>query len=184
MKLSRPATVAIALLAVHLLGISSTAAAQTMAAARSVMVTTTATWGAVAVEEGAIVTTGAPLVVMLDGWPRTTEFFDLVNVGSRPMSAADIIVTAVDTEDGESVTSSLDLATCTSGSWKNNGKCSGTLAPLESPFDGRFTLDATLQPGERVTVQVTVGRSRTAIRSTIDIAVSRSQLLGLPTTNI
>lgn len=183
MKLTRPAIAAIVLLVVALLAIPTTAAAQSRAVARSVVQATTATWGAVAVAPGASGGTGA-LVISLPGWTSSgTQYFDVINVGTTPISAQDVEIISKDAWFGGGTRNPpLSLSSCDGGSW-DRGRCTGTEASWGSTSSGSFKPGAILEPGGRARFQLTVDWAWTGLRSTINVSVPRAYVLNAPTTH-
>lgn len=177
-KHPRSAGALLALVVILLLSIPTNAAAQTRAAARSAaMPTTSGTWGAAAVPQGAAALAGAPHVLTFPGWTSSAaEYFDLVNVGTLPISAQDIAISSVETWfGGGSRSPQLTMVACTGGSWNRSGRCAGKEVSLGSTSSGSFASSLTLQPGERVGVKLVIDWAWTGIRSTINVSVSRAQ---------
>lgn len=174
MKHTRSASAVIALLVVLLLTVPTTAAAQSLAVARSLVPATTATWGAVAVAEGAPAIAGASLVVRSSPFSSMSVYADIANLGTVPLSAQSIEVSTVSGWGG-SRSPYLTLVACTRGSWNSSGRCTGSQVSLGSTTSGDFTSSVSLKPGERFTVRLTSGWSWVPLVSTIDVSVSRDQ---------
>ncbi len=181
MKLSRSAIAAIALLIVLLLAVPTTAAALSRAAAQSVVPATTAAWGAVAVPGGAEASRRGALSVKWDGAFTTSEYFDIVNVGTLPLSTQAMAVRTVSWANGR-IYPSMTMTACTGGSW-SSGRCPSGEVHLGTTNRGNFTSSVVLQPGERLAVRFDNTLSLTSGTSTIDVSVSRAQVRAGAVTN-
>lgn len=176
MKLTRPVIAAIVLLVVALLAIPTTAAAQSRAVARSVVQATTATWGAVAVAPGAQASPGAPFVINSSGWSSSTHYFDVVNVGTMPLTGQMLSFDILDTWFGGTRNPSLAVEGCINGTWTSSSRCSGTKVFSSSVNNGAFSSSLALEPGQRVNIKLGIGWSWTGIRTTIDVSVARTMI--------
>ncbi len=176
MKLSGSALAATVLLVVALLAIPTVAAAQTRAVARSVVSTTTATWGAVSTSQGGPAKVGGQAQATFPSY-ETTAYFDIVNVGSVPISGQFLTVRSVALGFfGGPRDPSQTLIACTRGSWVGD-RCNGTEVKLDYIGDLTFSSSVPINAGERVTVRVTnkSGYLLTLV-TTVSVSVSGSHL--------
>lgn len=176
MKLSGSAIAAIVVLVVALLAVPTVAAAQTRAAAQSVVDTTTATWGAVSTSQGGPAKVGVQAQATFPSY-GTTSYFDIVNVGSVPISGQFLTVRSVALGIfGGPRDPSQTLIACTRGAWVGD-KCKGTEVKLDYIGDLTFASNVPIKAGERVTVRVTnkSGYLLTLV-TTVSVSVSGAHL--------
>ena len=177
MKHTRPAIAAIVLLVVALLAVPTTAAAQIRAAARSVATATTATWGAVSTAPGSPAKVGGQAKATVQGWSSSPDYFDVVNVGTVPLTEQRIGVSTVALGFlGGYRDPSQTLIACTNGSWSRD-RCSGTEVKLHYIGGLEFILATAIKPGERVTVQLTnKGQTAWTLVTTISVSVTHDDV--------
>lgn len=181
MKLSRPAVAAVVLLIVLLLSIPTTAVAATKAKAQSKSVQTTAArWGAVSTSRGGPATVGGQGAASVPK-NETVAYFDMVNVGTEPLSGQLITVSTTAYDNNGNSQGLKDpsqiLMACSRGQWSGSG-CSGTQVKLVwIPGTLDFTSSVPLDPGERVTVKVTnKAKEKLTFVTTVKVAVSRGHI--------
>ena len=184
MKHTFSASALIALLVVLLLAVPTTAAAQSRAVARSVVPTSTATWGAVSTSAGGPATLGGQAQATVPGWSSSPDYFDVVNVGTVPLFEQRITVSTIALGWlGGDRDPSQTLIGCSKGAWVGN-KCSGTQVQLVWIGNLDFIASIPLNPGERYTVRLSnKGTTPWTLVTTVNVAISEAQLYAPATSN-
>jgi len=112
-------------------------------------------------------------------------FVELVNVGTVDLVGESFTVTTVATTNGGTKLPSLTFEACVNGSWDvATSTCSGTVTLMGSASSGTFASPVGLSTGQSLSIRiVSSGNPGANFRSTINVAVSRTQIRPSSTIN-
>lgn len=146
---------------------------------------TSLSWGNIIATVGSSAQSGSFSTNWADTYATQYVYVDLVNVGDLTSTGNSIAVSTQDSNSSRQNAPTLTFSTCTGGTWNQTyNTCSKTAASLGSTTNGSLTTSLSLIAGQRVTLQIQAVKARKATwTTTINVAVTRSQIRSATTTN-
>lgn len=161
------------------------ALAATRASVDRPVATATARWAAVAVPRGSGAAVGALVLTWTVSQGVAYKYFDLLNVGTLPLSGQSFEVTNVYERTGNVKPPTVTFEACLNGTWSASNTCSGTVEMMGSTTGQFFTtVNTPLMPSARLEVRATTAPGAiSSYTTTVNVSVARVQTRSGETTN-